>query len=273
MSSSNTFSGDITAVVNASMHGTALGSSNDAVSRDAIEEENSKSRAAALMKAFKDYKELHDSCPPSQSMVTKFPHAVEITDHVKAAIGGDVDQQLIPPFGTKGFQQLNAFIIFQAYQIEGTDWIVNVYAYRHAESNNVTVIVIHSGRTSDGQDFGYYTTPATPNNFYYPDSLDSKVGTDMYSYHIDDERTFNMIGPDGKNPIVVQTVYKEKFIAPAMYFLHSAGMVIYFWTDTTEIHGMTVFDASFEVGTSFFIEFLSATDPDTVHSGKVEIKV
>ncbi|KAF9059362.1 hypothetical protein BDP27DRAFT_1431460 [Rhodocollybia butyracea] len=244
MSSSNTdFFSDITAVVNtAKPHGTTLDGSNDTLSKDVMEEESSKSRAVALMKAFRTTKNCPNLWLPSsptrlKSLTTSKP------------LWRDVEQTTHTTIWYQGFPTVKRFYIFRSYQIEGTNWIVNVSRLIQAKLR-----------------LRYYSCDAKP--VLLSKSYDSEVGDERFSYHIDDKRTFNMIGPDGKNPVVVQTVYKETFIAPGMIFVYIGGQMA-----PTDIHGMTVFDASFEVGSSFVIGFASATDPDTVHSGKVEIKV
>ncbi|KAF9043700.1 hypothetical protein BDP27DRAFT_1346971 [Rhodocollybia butyracea] len=276
----------------------------DSVFKDVMENETSR---AALMKALMDNTKLHGSDLPyvsSQSMATDFPLAIEITATVKSVLisfssgaGSSIDKQLNPPTGTRGFMN-------QVYRVPGVffktpnipvpfltpnipvsdiEWIVDVYAYRHAKLNNVTLIVLHSGWLQDCTVFDLWTTPETAYKFQYPLSYNSKLEDGKYSYIIDYKHDVNMIGPDGKNPIVFKAVYKETFDELEIWGSVGQHLKMIQGPDyrkkglTSQIHGMSVFNASFEVGTSMFIEFkcrpLSSKGLVTEHTGRVEVKV
>ncbi|KAF9065451.1 hypothetical protein BDP27DRAFT_53805 [Rhodocollybia butyracea] len=102
-----------------------------------------------------------------------------------------VEQHLTPPYGTKGF-------VNQTYRVDGTNWVLDVYGYRHANSNDVTLIIVHSETIHKSQ---------------YPETYESDLGDGRYSYSINYTNTINMIGPDGKNPVPFQTVYRETFVS------------------------------------------------------------
>ncbi|KAF9059056.1 hypothetical protein BDP27DRAFT_1371895 [Rhodocollybia butyracea] len=173
----------VATIVKAFKEGTALDASYDAVLKAIMENEKSQSGMAA-----------------------DFPDAIEITRSTKESLGSSIETQLNPPFGTKGFSN-------QTYKVAGTDWNLNVYAYRHANSNDVTLIVLHSGSISGAMNLSVlWTTPATAYKFQYPVTYDSKLGDDRYSYTIDYTNSINMIGPDGKNPIVFKASIKKPLL-------------------------------------------------------------
>ncbi|KAF9047232.1 hypothetical protein BDP27DRAFT_694732 [Rhodocollybia butyracea] len=202
---------DVAALVKAYKDIRASVASYDAKFKAVMKNDNARD---AFMKAMMDNTEL------SQSVVADFPNAIEITrDNVKAAGNGPsgVEMYLTPPHGTKGFTN-------QIYQL-GEEWILDVYAYRHANSRDVTVIVVHSGsipHPSPGapitwmNKFSLGTTPATLYKSHHPMTYDSDLGDDRYSYLIDYTNNINMIGPDGKNPIVFRAIYKETFTTGIM---------------------------------------------------------
>ncbi|KAF9072112.1 hypothetical protein BDP27DRAFT_1361354 [Rhodocollybia butyracea] len=189
-----------------------------------------------------------------------FTDRTPVEDSVSSGAGSAIDKQLSPPAGTRGFMN-------QVYQVPiagrrdqnlNMQWIVDVYAYRHAKSNNVTLIVLHSGLvqgipdTSGTTTFELWTTPETAYKFQYPVSYNSKLGNNKYSYSIDYTQDINMTGPDGKNSIVFKAVYKETFDEPYMEGSVGHHLKIVQPGDG-QIHGMSVFNASFEVGTSMVI--------------------
>lgn len=233
----------VATLVKALENGAEMDASYEAIFRAVTE--NAKSRDA-LMKA------MTDSTKLSQSMVADFPNPVEITSDFKASediAPTRVVKKLTPPYGTKGFSN-------EVYQV-ATDWILDVYAYRHANSNNVTVIVLHSGSTSAPVTralFSLWTTPETAHKFHYPTAYDSQLGDGEYSYHISYTHLINMIGPDGKNPIPVELIYDETIIAQQITF-GTGFPKLTFEQGPGRIHGMSVFNSSFEVGTSIFIEY------------------
>ncbi|KAF9065456.1 hypothetical protein BDP27DRAFT_1331905 [Rhodocollybia butyracea] len=148
-------------------------------------------------------------------IVADFPKAIKIpSDYVKATEGGkpdSVEQHLTPPYGTRGF-------INQVYSVEGTNWILDLYGYRHANSNNVTVIIVHSGTVSSENIiwpvtvFRIWTTPATIHKFQYPETYEEDLGDSRYS-SLTTRNTINMIGPDGRNPVPFEIVYRETFVS------------------------------------------------------------
>jgi len=229
----------VTTLIKASKDGTELDPSYDAILKGVMK--NNKSRDA-LMKAFMEHTKLF------HSRVADLPKAVEITGHYVKPISFGVVNKLTPPFGTRGF-------LHQVYQIGQPDWTLDVYAYRHAHSNDVTVIVLHSGSSSSMINMSaLWTTPATANEFHYPVTYDSKLGDDRYSYHIDYTRDINMIGPDGKNPISIELQYSETFIAQFMSSVVESG-ALHFTQGSGQIYGMSVFNASLEVDTALSIGF------------------
>ncbi|KAF9047234.1 hypothetical protein BDP27DRAFT_1346191 [Rhodocollybia butyracea] len=236
----------VATLVKALKDGAKMDASYEAIFKGVMK--NAKSRDA-LMKAMTDNMKL------SQSMAADSPKAVEITSgsdfKASAAEPTGVVKKLTPPFGTKGFSN-------QVYQVHDTDWILDVYAYRHASSNDVTVVVLHSGSTPASSFFTVFTlwtTPATAHKFHYPIAYDSELGDGKFSYHIEYTHDINMIGPDGKNPIPVELVYNETFISQ----LRGTGTEPPYLTFSQlpgRIHGMSVFNASFEVGASIYIELV-----------------
>ncbi|KAF9016588.1 hypothetical protein BDP27DRAFT_1440664 [Rhodocollybia butyracea] len=176
-------------------------------------------------------------------MAADFPKAIEITNDFKATTAelGGIVKKLTPLYGTKGF-------VNKTFQVPGTDWILDVYAYRHAHSDDVTVIVLHSGSSTLSPDdhplscaktFTLSTTPATLNQSHYPLRYDTKE----YSYHINYTHDINMIGPDGKNPIPVELQYSETYIAQWMETTIEPHF-LKFTQYHGQIHGMSVFNAS-----------------------------
>ncbi|KAF9062846.1 hypothetical protein BDP27DRAFT_1336033 [Rhodocollybia butyracea] len=236
---------------------------------------NAKSRDA-LMKAIMDNTKLHEfglQVGASQSMVADFPNAIAITRtefNASAHIPRAVEKQLDPPLGTKGFSN-------QIYKVDGTNWTLDVYAYRHANSNNVTLIVLHSGFSEAIMtSFVLWTTPESASQFQYPVTYDSQLDDDRYSYTIDSTYSINMIGPDGKNPIVFKAIYRETFISQFMAGGIGQGngpTYLSFAQLSGQTYGMSVFNASFEVGTSIFIELLQDCIGSGTYTGRVEVMV
>ncbi|KAF9061861.1 hypothetical protein BDP27DRAFT_1428503 [Rhodocollybia butyracea] len=230
----------VATLVKAFEDGAEMDASYEAIFRAVME--NAKSRDA-LMKAMMDSTKLH------------VLFYLEITSDFKASedlAPTRVVKKLTPPYGTKGFSN-------EVYQV-GTDWILDVYAYRHANSNNVTVIVLHSGSTPATvtlASFSLWTTPETAHKFHYPTAYDSQLGDGEYSYHISYTHLINMIGPDGKNPIPVELIYDETIIAQRITFGTGSPTLTFEQGPASRILGMSVFNSSFEVGTSIFIGELS----------------
>jgi len=255
------------------IHSDNKGTKDGAVlSKDVMENEKS---STFTVKAFGDINLFQST------VVTKFPDAIEITiDHDKGSGGNGISHHLTPPVGTVGFMN-------QMYKIYDTDWTADVYAYRHAKSNDVTVIVLHSGLCKATENFAVYATPvnASKSHSHYPVSYDSEVGG-KYSYHISYTRDINMIGPDKKNPIVVKAAYEETFIGSKNLVVEvgtdgliqvgkdgtKIDLLSFCMGDSGEIHGMSVINASFEVGTSIFIEFVEG-GVGNINGGTVEVKV
>ncbi|KAF9064008.1 hypothetical protein BDP27DRAFT_1426309 [Rhodocollybia butyracea] len=199
----------VATLVKAFKDGTKLDASYNAIVRSVMKNASSRN---AFMEAVTGSPKLQGSSLPSQYMVTDFPKAVEITSDFKPSAHGHghtpySEQQLTPPFGTKGF-------VNQVYRVNGANWTLNVYAYRHINSNNVTLVVLHSGSTSVFQTlFTLWTTPASVYQFHRPLTSDSDISDITHVYHIEYKDNINMLGPDGKNPIVFQTIYKDNFTA------------------------------------------------------------
>ncbi|KAF9061940.1 hypothetical protein BDP27DRAFT_1337310, partial [Rhodocollybia butyracea] len=189
----------------------------------------------ALMKAFMEHTKLPHSTP-----VADLHNAVEITS---SSTSGVVNK-LTPPYGTKGF-------------LHHLNWVLDVYAYRHANSNDVTVIVLHSGSSSSS---------STSHMFHYPVTYDSDLGmADTLVYHMDYTRNINMIGPDGKNPIPVELQYSETFTASSMsaaigttpynglWIIIDFLVMLLTVKGSGRFYGMSVFNLSFEVDTPLSI--------------------
>ncbi|KAF9064127.1 hypothetical protein BDP27DRAFT_1426151 [Rhodocollybia butyracea] len=245
----------VATLVKAFKDGPPLDPSYDAILKAVME--NAKSREA-LMKAVMDNTKLHDSvfCCMSQPMAANFPKAVEITNDFKASADEPtgIVKRLTPPSGTRASK---------AYQVDGTNWILDVYGYRHANSNNVTVIILHSGSTPNSGSifdkfkyFTLWTTPATSRQFHYPLTYDSKIEDGKYSYRIDYTHNINMIGPDGRNPIPVELQYSETFIAQLIEN-NADPLYLKFWQVPGRIHGMSVFNTSYEGNPTLSIGKLS----------------
>ncbi|KAF9054919.1 hypothetical protein BDP27DRAFT_1408714 [Rhodocollybia butyracea] len=195
---------------------------------------NAKSRNA-FMKAFTEHTKL------SHSMVD-LPKATEISNDFKA----NIEQQLTPPFGTKGF-------LHQTFFVRGTNWTLNVYAYRHFKSDDVTLIIVHSGSTPSWAlqiACTFWTTPGSTDQLQRPLTYDTKIEDDKYTYHIDYTNDINMMGPDGKNPIVFKTIYKDNFTAQGMAAIVDEPGKLGFWEWDGPIYGLSIFHTSFKVGDS-----------------------
>jgi len=252
----------VTTLVKALKDGAEIDASYEAILKTVMG--NAKSRDA-LMKAMRDNTKL------SQFVVADFPKAVEITSDFQASAAEPpaVVKKLTPPFGTKGFSN-------EVYQVNGTDWILDVYAYRHANSNNVTVIVLHSGSISGIMvSCILWTTPATAHKFQYPTRHDSELGDGQYSYHIDYTHNINMIGPDGRNPIPIELIYTETIIAQKIgFFTDPSYLGFSQLLSPGRIYGASVFNTSFEVGTSIFIELVyDSAFPSYKRTGRIEVSV
>ncbi|KAF9061865.1 hypothetical protein BDP27DRAFT_1337467 [Rhodocollybia butyracea] len=172
-----------------------------------------------------------------------------------------VVKKLIPPYGTQGFSN-------QSYQVESTDWNLDVYAYRQAKSDDVTVVVLHSGINSDfGLNiFTLSTTPPAENQVHYPVGYDSMVG-DKYSCV-------------EKNPVPFEIQYKTGFILDSKYIVDDSDpRYLVFKQRPGRIYGLSVFNTSYKAGSSIFIELKKDIPPDEIgdpfgpHTGRVEISV
>ncbi|KAF9065845.1 hypothetical protein BDP27DRAFT_1424461 [Rhodocollybia butyracea] len=234
----------VATLVKALKAGTQLDKSNDAIRKAVMENAHSRD---AFMKAVMSDKTLAKLCA----------NVVEITsDHVEAATDepSRLERHLTPPLGTRGFIHLR-----QTLNHAGHTWTVDVYAYRHAESEEVTVVIVHSGITHN-EVFFEMNFGNSPEGIHNPVTYDSEVGNGNYSYHIEYVDNINMIGPDGRNPIVFRAIYKDTFIGqemgrrydvPSMRFSQLAG----------PIHGLTLYNASFRVGTSVDLWLTMITAP------------
>jgi len=237
----------VATLVKAIKDGTKLDSSYDAIFTAAMKNPESHN---ALMEAMMDNTRL------SQLNVADFPKAIEVpSDYVKATGRDSIEQHLTPPYGTKGF-------VTFPHKVDGTNWILDVYGYRHANSDNVTLIIVHSGSITSGGMFIWptlftlWTTPETIHKSQYPETYESNLGDSRYSYRTDYTNTINMIGPDGRNPVPFQIVYKETFVSRRLdtQELPQDPTYLKFAQYPGPIHGLSIFNTSFEVGSSISIE-------------------
>lgn len=68
-------------------------------------------------------------------------------------------------------------------------WVADTYAYRHANSDDVTVIVIHSGVAPKGMELKTTTKPPSALSDNYPTTYATEVEIDkrytcMFIFHI-----------------------------------------------------------------------------------------
>ncbi|KAF9061519.1 hypothetical protein BDP27DRAFT_1337916 [Rhodocollybia butyracea] len=194
------------------------------------------------------------------------------SDYVKAVAQPSfaIERHLTPPYGTRGYSH-------QIYKgPRGTDWTVNVHAYRHANSDNITLILLHSGYSEYDTTFTLWTNPRQTGSAHYPIRYDSGDRENGYSYHIDYTESINMIGPDGRNPIVFRAQYKETFIAQPMGLPGGPYDGLQFQQAPGRIHGMSVFNASVKLPYTVWIYFRQESyrtgHPDS-SVGRIEIKV
>ncbi|KAF9023634.1 hypothetical protein BDP27DRAFT_1457219 [Rhodocollybia butyracea] len=271
---------NVTTLVKAFKDGATLDASYNAILKAIVENEKSRD---ALMKAMTENTKLHGFVLPyvssaflicifacrSPSMAADFPNAVEITSDFKASAAKPtgVVKKLTPAYGTKGFSN-------QIYRVVNSDWLLDVYAYRHANSDDVTVIVLHSGSTpSEPKNltgFTFWTT--TDYRSHYPTGYDADLGDEKFSYHIDYAVDINMIGPDGRNPILFSLLYNETFTAQLMGSASNEPPYLTWAQMPGRIHGMSVFNTKFKVGTSIFIELDQQVSGDH-RAGRIQVTV
>ncbi|KAF9065453.1 hypothetical protein BDP27DRAFT_1404792, partial [Rhodocollybia butyracea] len=217
---------------------------------------------ATLVKAIKDGAQLDASYeaiftaamknPESQLNVADFPKAIEIpSGYAKATRGGKpsgVEEHLTPPHGTRGF-------VNQTFKLSETNWILDVYGYRHANSNNVTLIILHSGFSPNYLTvYTLWTTPETLRKSQHPATYEEDLGDYRYSYRIDYTNTINMLKPDGKNSDPFQAVYRETFVS---FRVDSPDPTyLKFRQYSGQIYGLSIFNTSFELGSSITIELV-----------------
>ncbi|KAF9059365.1 hypothetical protein BDP27DRAFT_1341601 [Rhodocollybia butyracea] len=230
----------VATLVKAFKAGTALDASYDPIWEAVMKTGRSRN---ALITAMMDNMKL------SQFMAANLPKELEFTsDYIKAAAEASsvTEKHLVPPHGTRGFFNDHCYIA------QGK-WTADVYAYRHAKSDKVTVIILHSGSISTTTGFSLRTEPKALFKAHYPRKYDSRNGGD-YNYHIEHAETFNMIGPDGKNAIVFKPSYKETFTGQFME-VRDDPTYLQFDEEKGQIHGMSVLNISAQAGTSINIAF------------------
>ncbi|KAF9070015.1 hypothetical protein BDP27DRAFT_1402283 [Rhodocollybia butyracea] len=172
--------------------------------------------------------------------------AVDVDDKVHFTGGGE--QHLTPEAGTKGFLHSTGTV-----KIDDTVWYTDLYAYRHFNSSEVTLILIHSGHCTGKGVFGIRTIPSSTRSNNYPATYDQDLGDSRYSYRINESRDINMLSRDGKNPIPVNLSYKEEFITGKMDA--SADSFCKYDSGSENFNAMTILSVFFEVGESFQIGF------------------
>ncbi|KAF9047229.1 hypothetical protein BDP27DRAFT_1434392 [Rhodocollybia butyracea] len=179
-----------------------------------------------------------------------------------------VVKKLTPPYGTQGFSN-------QIYRVVNTDWMLDVYAYRHANSDDVTVIVLHSGSTpsepNNNTGFTFWTT--TDYRFHYPTGYDADLGDGKFSYHINYAVDINMMGSDGRNPIAVPLLYSESYTGQLMGSASNEPPHLTWAQMPGRIHGLSVFNTKFKVGTSIFIELEHQVSTTDHRKGQIQVTV